>query len=145
MKFNQEQLEVLIEALNQKDLSISVEIEKLYAEQDKIAEEKENLQHQLNEILYKDYDLKSGTWYIMVNDNPWPHNNLLTILKVETVLEHHVSYTEYIKRTDDGEISFRVNYSKCFKESFIRSLNDHQYKIIDKEEATKKILELLKL
>lgn len=145
MKFNQEQLETLIEALNQKDLSLGVEIEKLYAEQDKIAEEKENLQHQLNEILYKDYDLKSGAWYIMENENPWPHDNLLTILKVETVLEHHVSYTEYIKRTDDGEISFRVNYSKCFKESFIRSLNDHQYKIIDKEEATKKILELLKL
>lgn len=145
MEFNQEQLETLIEALNQKDLSIGVEIEKLYAEQDKIAEEKEKLQNQLDRLLYKDYDLKDGVWYIMENKTPYPHDNLLTILKVQTVLEHHVSYIEYIKRIDDGEISFRANYCKSFKETFIRSLNDYQYNIIDKEEATKKILELLKL
>lgn len=145
MKFTQEQLEVIIESLQQKYDSIEKSINDLYEEQEEVSQKLYDAKDKLDDLLVDEFNLTEGTYYRVENVQQYSHDDLISIVKIIEVESKYVTYAEYTKRIDDGDITFRGEQTRAFKTTVVKWLKRAEYKRISEEEARKEIMDLLKL
>ena len=130
----QEYEDAIKEIDNQLQL-VSDNIDKLYNDQDILNEERDRYQDLLDEILFKDYELKVNTCYLYYNPNPSWHDDIYNIIKILEYRNNFVKYINYIYRTDDGDESFFIKVKTDNKIHFLRELREGNFEIIDLKKA----------
>ena len=134
------QLEEKIKEIDDKLQLQGQKIQEQYDIQDELWEERDKLQKQLDEVLFKDYQVKVNSCYMVHNENPSWHDKIYNIIKILDYKNNFIKYVNYVYRTDDSDERLIVEVKTGNKISLLRDLREDNFQPID----INKVKEILK-
>lgn len=134
------QLEEKIKEIDNKLQLQEQKIQEQYDIQDELWKERDKIEKQLDEVLFKDYPIEINSCYMIHNENPSWHHNIYDIIKILDYKNNFIKYVNYIYRTDDSDERLIVEVKTNNKISLLRALREDNFQPVN----INKVKEILK-